>query len=302
MKRHCAYCFEELDSLVPWRCQHCGEYFCANHRLPENHSCTHFSPSLWPAKDYVDRGTVPKNISLKDWLQQEQQDVKTEDESKKPEKEYKTYRNEFTENNEKNKIKIKKKKSPISMVVFSIIIIVMLGSVSVVGYYLMDNYHSEMKQEVQTLGNELDETLNNLNSSNVKLTNLESKLVQYQEYLDENNTELEMLITGSDFQLHNPSYSEAVEFIDDDNSENDRLMIENAKKQGIRCSYVETRIIDGAYPLVGFDTIDEGMIYFEPITDYRVFPKIGESYVDCVQDNPYYSLTNDTIVEILIFW
>lgn len=42
MKRHCAYCFKELDSLVPWKCQHCGEYFCANHRLPENHNCPFF--------------------------------------------------------------------------------------------------------------------------------------------------------------------------------------------------------------------------------------------------------------------
>ncbi|MDP8202273.1 MAG: zinc finger AN1 domain-containing stress-associated protein [Candidatus Tenebribacter burtonii] len=279
IKRHCAYCFKELDSPIPWKCRYCGEYFCADHRLPENHSCTHFSPSKWPAKDYVDRGSVPSDVSLRDWLEREQQDVK-----------------------KIKKTKVRKLKSPKKIAVFSIIALIILFSVTAFGYYIMDSNLSDVKQEIQVLRDGLDETLTNINSSNDKLSGLESQLVQYQYYLNENNSELSNYTTGNEYKLHNPFLSEVLEFVDEDNSENDRLMIENAKKQGLRCAYVEVDIIDGVYPLVGFDTIDEGMTYFESITDYRVFPVINKSYVDCVQDEPYYATSDDTILEILIFW
>ncbi|MFQ3295507.1 MAG: membrane associated rhomboid family serine protease [Halobacteriales archaeon] len=33
----CDYCGEEVN--MPYQCRHCGEQFCAEHRLPENHDC-----------------------------------------------------------------------------------------------------------------------------------------------------------------------------------------------------------------------------------------------------------------------
>ena len=60
----------------------------------------------------------------------------------------------------------------------------------------------------------------------------------------------------------------------------------------------------GVYYLVGFNTVDEGMVYYEATTDYRVFPEIDKKYVDCVEGNPYASslITNDEIIDILIIW
>jgi len=108
-----------------------------------------------------------------------------------------------------------------------------------------------------------------------------------------------------------------VNFIKSDDSKTIEALIEKAKKQGLRCAYVEVEIVGSPrvvllgetspseyYPVVGFNTIDKGMVYFEPVTDYRVFPEIGKKYVDCVEGKPYLPpiLVNDTITDILIIW
>ena len=40
----CSYCGKEV--YLPFKCPYCGQYFCAEHRLPENHNC----PEIWRAK------------------------------------------------------------------------------------------------------------------------------------------------------------------------------------------------------------------------------------------------------------
>jgi len=35
----CDYCGKNVDPL-PWTCKRCGQTFCDNHRLPENHDCS----------------------------------------------------------------------------------------------------------------------------------------------------------------------------------------------------------------------------------------------------------------------
>ncbi|MCK9544606.1 MAG: zinc finger AN1 domain-containing stress-associated protein [Novosphingobium sp.] len=35
----CDYCGETINGL-PWNCKRCGQTFCDNHRLPENHDCS----------------------------------------------------------------------------------------------------------------------------------------------------------------------------------------------------------------------------------------------------------------------
>jgi Zn-dependent protease len=41
---NCHYCNAEV--YMPFRCPYCGNFFCAEHRLPENHKC----PEIWKAK------------------------------------------------------------------------------------------------------------------------------------------------------------------------------------------------------------------------------------------------------------
>ncbi|MCW4019775.1 MAG: hypothetical protein NWF14_00880 [Candidatus Bathyarchaeota archaeon] len=40
----CQHCDKNVD--LPFKCPFCGGYFCADHRLPENHAC----PELWKAR------------------------------------------------------------------------------------------------------------------------------------------------------------------------------------------------------------------------------------------------------------
>jgi len=50
----CQYCGE--DVLLPFRCPYCNQYFCVEHRLPENHAC----PESWRAR--VPRPEAPPVI------------------------------------------------------------------------------------------------------------------------------------------------------------------------------------------------------------------------------------------------
>ena len=41
---NCQQC--NVETYMPFKCPHCGQYFCVEHRLPENHNC----PEYWLAK------------------------------------------------------------------------------------------------------------------------------------------------------------------------------------------------------------------------------------------------------------
>jgi len=56
MVKKCPMCNKPLDSLIPYKCKRCGLYFCHQHRLPENHSCSGLS----------------HEGNIKDWINEEQ--------------------------------------------------------------------------------------------------------------------------------------------------------------------------------------------------------------------------------------
>ena len=39
------------DIFLPFQCQYCGEYFCSEHRLPENHDCSQISRARAPREE-----------------------------------------------------------------------------------------------------------------------------------------------------------------------------------------------------------------------------------------------------------
>ena len=51
MKKQCHQCGYELDSLLPFKCRHCGELYCKDHYLPENHHCPNLPRSGWLIKN-----------------------------------------------------------------------------------------------------------------------------------------------------------------------------------------------------------------------------------------------------------
>ncbi len=80
----------------------------------------------------------------------------------------------------------------------------------------------------------------------------------------------------------------------------------NAEEAGLRSAFVELRYLEGGHAVIAFDTIDEGLVYFDAQTDERVRPVIGKRYYQCIEPEPGYYYTkpsyDDTIKDILVIW
>jgi hypothetical protein len=128
---------------------------------------------------------------------------------------------------------------------------------------------------------------------------------------------------GHGYTLRDPTYEEAVAFMKKDktneNEYNDadygvyvcshfaRDVCNNAEAEGLRCAIVHLIFPEGlGHAIVAFDTIDEGLVYFEAITDEIVEPEIGKRYYQCIEPRPgFYYLPpeqDDTIMDILVTW
>ena len=127
---------------------------------------------------------------------------------------------------------------------------------------------------------------------------------------------------GHGYTLRDPTYSEALAFIRQDRT-NDNEYIEgdygvyvcshysrdtgnNAEEAGFRCAFVEIRYLESGHAIIAFDTIDQGLVYFDPQSDERVEPEIGKRYYQCIITRPGYYYEeppfDDTIQDILVIW
>jgi hypothetical protein len=133
---------------------------------------------------------------------------------------------------------------------------------------------------------------------------INEKINEIENSINENITELQQLQSGDNFNLHDPLYKEAISFLEGNTSLNANETIHPAKNLGLRCALVEIVMGNGLYiyELIAFNTVDQGMKYFETHTAYEVNPLIGESYITCVNP-PYTDNTfNDTIIDIITIW
>jgi len=170
--------------------------------------------------------------------------------------------------------------------------------------------------------NETDSLEEELNKINNQLSDVKEKLEQTNLSLQENISELEKLQSGNKHELHDPTYNEVANFIASDTTDEipydtetfdcehfSQLVNNNSENQGMRCAYVILYFYDTntGHAIVGFDTVDRGIVYIEPQSDEWVENlEVGNDYwTDCVvpNDNYYYEdIPNDTIKEILVFW
>ena len=191
----------------------------------------------------------------------------------------------------KNKLKI--------LSILFIILLLAFPVASLSGYYIFKDLMDELRSDNQELRFEL---------ANVKSD------------LNDNLTELEKLRSGNTYELHDPTLKEVQEFIID--NEINMMPYENitfasghyaqyvnnhAEMLGMRCAFVLLSFNMSSHVIIGFDTVDEGMIYIEPQSDeYVENLVIGNDYwTDCVIPKPgyYYREDNDDTIEaILIFW
>ena len=118
---------------------------------------------------------------------------------------------------------------------------------------------------------------------------------------------------GHGYTLRDPTYREAVIFLRMDKTDGNeydedsyvcshfaRDVCNNAEAEGLRCAFVELRYQEAGHSIIAFETVDRGLVYFEPQFDDEVEVVINQSYS---QLNDYLKpLGSDTIMDILVIW
>lgn len=164
-----------------------------------------------------------------------------------------------------------------------------------------------------------------VSSLETTLENMESELSAAEEELLNINTELQdtrLMLSAMQtdrLNLHNPTLDEVTSFLAEDTTDSNEYIKDayvcshfardvnnNAQSQGIRCAFVDIRYPESAHAIVAFDTVDEGVVYFDAVTDERVRPVMGKEYWRCVEAQPGYDYEkpsfDDTIMDILLIW
>jgi len=124
---------------------------------------------------------------------------------------------------------------------------------------------------------------------------------------------------GHGYTIQDPTYKQVTKFLKEDRTDKKnylediyvcshfaRDVCNNAENEELRCAFVEIRYPDGGHALIAFNTIDEGLVYFEPQSDEIVTPVIGRRYYKCIETKPGYRYEkpdyDDTITDILVIW
>jgi hypothetical protein len=118
---------------------------------------------------------------------------------------------------------------------------------------------------------------------------------------------------GHGCTLRDPTYREAVIFLGMDRTDKNeydedsyvcshfaRDVCNNAEAEGLRCAFVELRHQEVGHSIIAFETVDRGLVYFEPQFDDEVEVIINQSYS---QLNGYLRPSfNDIILDVLVIW
>lgn len=124
---------------------------------------------------------------------------------------------------------------------------------------------------------------------------------------------------GGCYTLRDPTYEEAVAFLKEDKTDENEYdcnhyecshfakdVCNNVESKGLRCAFVRIIFPRKAHAIIAFNTIDKGLVYFDPEVDWRVEPVIGKRYCQCVDPEPGYRCKkpalDDTITDILVIW
>jgi hypothetical protein len=125
---------------------------------------------------------------------------------------------------------------------------------------------------------------------------------------------------GHGYTIKDPTFAEVLVFLANDRTDEksyidptyvcshfSRDVCNNAEAAGIRCSVVELRYVSQqGHLIVAFNTIDRGLVYFEPQSDEQAMPAIGKKYYTTVIPEPGYYYTapaeDDTILDMVLIW
>lgn len=188
-------------------------------------------------------------------------------------------------------------------------------------YAILDGRESDLsgaQENLDDLESELQGVTENLAAESAELQSTKGTLTDLETELEATKARLLAMETDA-FHVHNPTMEEALAFLFKDKTDDHEYVDgeyicshfaadvnNNAEDKGIRCALVDIRFPDSAHATIAFETVDEGLVYFDPITDDRVRPVIGERYYKCIEPQPGYKYTrpsfDDTIEDIVIIW
>jgi cell division protein FtsB len=162
---------------------------------------------------------------------------------------------------------------------------------------------SSLEAEVASLTNEKNALENQISSLQTEIASLEDEVVAsfdlgYAEGesdgYDEGYAQGVEDLTQSGWYLRDPTYDEAVAFINSDETNENQYSDDyvcydftadfdgNAAEAGYRCGFVYIEFSETAHAIACFNTTDEGVIYVEPQTDEIVDVAVGQLYLEKV--------------------
>jgi cell division protein FtsB len=161
----------------------------------------------------------------------------------------------------------------------------------------LENENNELESQVSTLQA-------NVSSLQSEVASLESEVIQsfnlgyaegesegYELGYDEGYAQGVEDGPGSGWYIRDPSYDEAIAFIDSDRTDENEYTPDyvcydftadfnsNAFQVGYRCGFVYIEFFDSAHAIACFNTTDSGLIYIEPQNDEIVDLRIGQLYL-----------------------
>ncbi|MDD4972650.1 MAG: hypothetical protein PHT07_24735 [Paludibacter sp.] len=166
---------------------------------------------------------------------------------------------------------------------------------------------------------QLDKATDELTITESELTSTKADLSQTQLMLANTEEQYERLTTGFGYVYNDPTYIQMMRFLNDDQIDKRTYdenyyncynfatdTANNAKRQNIRCGVVYIIYRSGAHAIIAFDTLDKGLLFFEPQSDEEVKLSIGEHYYQSIVPDPdhYYDppAYDDTVLSFTISW
>lgn len=124
---------------------------------------------------------------------------------------------------------------------------------------------------------------------------------------------------GHGYTSKDPTYKQAIKFLKEDDTDESEFVEDtyicshfardvsnNAEAEGLRCAYVGLIYPEGGHAIIAFNTIDEGLVFFDPQSDERIRPIVGKRYYECIEPKSGYYYEepshDDTIMDILVIW
>lgn len=192
------------------------------------------------------------------------------------------------------------------------LILTIVGASVTIGYFYIQN--TLLESDKTNLQDDLTSLQSQVSDLQEEINTLQETITEsYQTGYGEGYTQGVEDGAGTGFNIRDPTYQEALQFIASDQTEQNQYNEEtytcfefvadfeaNAFQVGYRVGFVFIEFVDGAHSIVAFDTVDKGLIFIEPQDDEIVTLTVGQTYWDrIIYEPPDY---NDIIIRFVVIW